>query len=303
MKAKFFLMLVVCGFLCQRLEAQASPNITWWNPAQSTFKVIEGQAWPGSVESRYDRLPASAQKNVRRAVWNLSKQSAGLLIRFWSNSTNIKVRYKVGLRLDMPHMPSTGVSGVDLYAKNSDGKWLWCRGNYSFGDTVKYDFKDINPKEEHHDLGREYRLYLPLYNSVEWLEIGVPEDALFEPLPLRPENPIVMYGTSIAQGACASRPGMAWTNILERKMDSPLVNLGFSGNGLLEKELISLLSSIDAKIYILDCLPNLVRFPLEDVRQRILTSVRNLRKSRPSVPILLREPRWIFGWINRLGTL
>ena len=70
-------------------------------------------------------------------------------------------------------------------------------------------------------------------------------------------NPIVVYGTSIAQGGCASRPGLAWTNILGRKLDRPVINLAFSGNGKLEKELIELLSEIDASLYVLDCLPNL----------------------------------------------
>ena len=102
-----------------------------------------------------------------------------------------------------------------------------------------------------------YQLYLPLYNSLEWLEIGVPEEATIHFLALRNEKPIVVYGSSITQGACASRPGMAWTAILERKMDRPLLNFGFSGNGRLEKELIDLISEIDAKIFVLDCLPNL----------------------------------------------
>jgi lysophospholipase L1-like esterase len=105
------------------------------------------------------------------------------------------------------------------------------------------------------------------------------------------EKPVVVYGTSIAQGACASRPGMAWTSILGRKIDRPLINLAFSGNGRLEEELIDLLVEIDAKIYVLDCLPNLVpsRFTAEDVSNRILTSVSRLRQKHPDTPILLTD--------------
>jgi GDSL-like Lipase/Acylhydrolase family len=96
-----------------------------------------------------------------------------------------------------------------------------------------------------------------LYNSVQWMEIGIQEGTLFNPLPTRKEKPIVVYGTSIAQGGCASRPGMAWPAILGRKLDRPLINLGFSGNGRLEKEVIDLMIEIDAKLFVLDCLPNL----------------------------------------------
>jgi len=189
-------------------------------------------------------------------------------------------------------MPATGVSGVDLYAKNSDGNWMWSRGRYSFGDTVRYDFNNINPKDPYHNLGREYTLYLPLYNSVEWLEIGVPENTRFEPLHVRQEKPIVVYGTSIAQGACASRPGMAWTSILGRSLDNPLINLGFSGNGRLEDEMIDLITEIEAKIYVLDCLPNLAPNKdrsLEEVRQLIISSVNKLRERHSETPILLVE--------------
>ena len=289
---KLLLLFAIVIVQVQFSFSQEKANIIWWNPDQHEYNVIEGQAWPDQVESRYDRLPKEAKLTVRKSVWNLSKQSAGLLIRFRSNASNILVRYQVNGKIEMPHMPATGVSGVDLYAKDSDGKWLWCKGNYSFKDTITYNFKNIKPNDRYHKKGREYHLYLPLYNSINWLEIGVSEKTLFEPLQIRPEKPIVVYGTSIAQGACASRPGMAWTAILGRKMDRPLINLGFSGNGRLEEEVVDFLSEIDAKIYILDCLPNLgpnLKLSLEEVRERIISSVRSLKQSRPLVPILLVE--------------
>lgn len=292
MRFKNLFLLSVFVFQYQLSRAQTNSNITWWNPSQNEFHVVEGQGWTENLESDYDRLPKKAEGTVRKSVWNLSKQSAGLSIRFRSNSPNIHVRYKVTGGKAMSHMPATGVSGVDLYAKNSDGEWMWCRGNYAFGDTVRYDFKNINPSEAYHNLGREHQLFLPLYNAVEWLEIGVLENTLFQAIPLRQEKPIVVYGTSIAQGACASRPGMAWTSILERKLDHPIINLGFSGNGRLEEEMIDLISEIDAKLYILDCLPNLSpneERTLEEVRRRIISSVNGLREGRPSVPILLVE--------------
>jgi lysophospholipase L1-like esterase len=188
-------------------------------------------------------------------------------------------------------MPATGVSGVDLYAVNTDGAYLWCAGQYSFGDTIQYRFT-MQPNDAYHQKGREYRLYLPLYNSVKWLQIGVPKGASFTPLPVRADPPIVVYGTSIAQGACASRPGMAWTAIVGRQLDRPLVNLGFSGNGRLEKEVVDLMTGVDARLYVLDCLPNLVAtvgIAPEEIKGRILASVRLLRQKRPATPILLVE--------------
>ncbi|MDO1449339.1 SGNH/GDSL hydrolase family protein [Rhodocytophaga aerolata] len=286
-------LLLLATFL-QSLAAfsQAPANYVWWNPAQHDFPVIEGQAWPNQLEHPYDRLPASAQQTVRKEVWNLSRQSAGLLIRFRASTDQVIIKYMVEGKHALPHMPATGVSGVDLYAVSSDGGYLWCAGKYTFGDTIQYSFTGLQPNDTYHPKGREYRLYLPLYNSVKWMQIGVPQGASFTPLPVRVDKPIVVYGTSIAQGACASRPGMAWPAIVGRKLDRPLINLGFSGNGRLEKEVVSLLAHIDAKLYILDCLPNLVAsvgISPQEIKQRIIESVKILRQKRPTTSILLVE--------------
>ncbi len=283
-------VLIPLLFIANNTLAQESAKIKWFDPAQSAFPVIEGQAWPGEYSKPYNRLPDRAEALVRKPVWNFSQHATGLKIRFRSNASQIVVRYRVGSRHAMEHMPATGVSGVDLYAIDSDGDWIWCQGKRNFADTIVFNFDGLRPNDRYHDRGREYRLTLPLYNSVTWMEIGVAEGAYFEPLPIRPEKPMVVYGTSIAQGACASRPGMAWTNILSRKMDRPLINLAFSGNGRLEPELVDLVSEIEAHIFIIDCMPNLWRAELYDdneLKSRILNTVRRLRKAQPHTPILL----------------
>lgn len=283
MKIKHCLFLLMACILSQAALSQ-EVAYKWWNPAQNPFPVIEGQGWPKQVAHPYDRLPAKAQKTVRKIVWHLSGQAAGLVIRFRSNATDIRVRYTVDSRLDMPHMPSTGVSGVDLFALNKDGAWQWSGGKYHFGDTIEYHFSSLP-----HGYQREYHLYLPLYNHVKWLEIGVPQKAAMKPLPLNPDKPIVIYGTSIAQGACASRPGMAWTAILGRRLHRPVINLGFSGNGRLEKPVVNLLTELDPKIYVVDCLPNMTRYPNHIIRARLTETVKMLRKKRPHVPVLIVE--------------
>jgi len=286
------LSLILLVFCSVNSIAQDS-KFKWWNPAQHEFPVIEGQAWGAEVKDDYDRLPARAEGQVRNTVFNLATQSAGLMIRFRTNANSIVVRYQVKNQdnFALPHMPATGVSGLDLYAIDSEGSELWCAGRRSFGDTITYRFNGLVSSDSYHSLGNEFRLYLPLYNKVEWLEIGVAQDAHFAALPIRKEKPIVVYGTSIAQGACASRPGMAWTAILSRKMDRPLINLGFSGNGLLEIPVLDLLTEIDAKVFILDCLPNLIGQDLNDKELKgvITKAVKLLKTERPEVPILLVE--------------
>jgi lysophospholipase L1-like esterase len=123
---------------------------------------------------------------------------------------------------------------------------------------------------------------------VDSLQIGFTEGATFQIEPLAEEKPIVAYGTSICQGACASRPGMTWSNILERSLKQPVINLGFSGNGRLEPELIDLLNEIDAAVYILDCLPNL-RSDRDSVTTLALEAIKKLRMAHPQTPIILTD--------------
>ncbi|MEX0360381.1 MAG: SGNH/GDSL hydrolase family protein, partial [Allomuricauda sp.] len=166
------------------------------------------------------------------------------------------------------------------------GDWIRHWGFYSLDKESNYTFTIDSDTQAYYQYGREYQLFLPLYNEIASLEIGIEDGSYLNPLPIRKEKPIVAYGTSICQGACASRPGMAWTNILERRLDRSIINLGFSGNGRLEPELIDLMTEIDAKLYILDCLPNLS--PNRDNTQLlVLNAVKRLKEKRPHTPIIL----------------
>lgn len=275
---------VLCVLFVVSAAAQEANSYTSHNPLHS-LSQIEGQGWSAMA---YTRLPNHAETMVRDRVWSLSRHAAGLSIRFKTAADSIKIDYEVDEKHAMAHMPATGVSGVDLYGKNDLNEWLWYRGNSSFDSSITYRYKTENSPKH----GREYQLYLPLYNTCKNLRIGIPKGAKIEFLPQREEKPIVVYGTSIAQGACASRPGMAWTNILARKLDHPVVNLGFSGNGRLETEVLELMTEIEAMVYVLDCLPNLSpnkEHTEDEIKKRLRNSVLYLRKKRPEATILLTQ--------------
>jgi hypothetical protein len=293
MQMKTRLIFLLSFFLFVRdaySQESGDTDLSWWNPVTAGFTVLEGQPWPGEAGHFYDRFPARARETVRKEVWSLSRNGAGLKLRFRTNSKQITIRYQVEKKkLAMDHFPATGVSGIDLYSRNRDGSWAWATGRYTFGDTIVYQFNHLDLNTEDYPDGREYHLYLPLYNNVAWLEIGVGKQTSFMALPARKEKPIVVYGTSIAQGGCASRPGMAWTAILERQLGVPMVNLGFSGNGRMEEEVVNLVAEIDARVFVLDCLPNLGGFEPPEVEKRILHAVRYLRKKHPDTPIVLAE--------------
>lgn len=268
--------------MCLLGIAVQAQTMKWFDPQQSETPCIQQRGWTEEMKNSYARLPDRAKADVREPVWNLSRNSAGLAIYFYTDASKIQVRYRVSGALDMPHMPSTGVSGVDLYAIDKQGFWVENGPKYRLGDTIVYTYTGLDTKLE-----REYRLYLPLYNSVTWMEIGVPEEAVFKVEPVRREKPVVVYGTSIAQGGCASRPGNAWTNIVARKLDWPVVNFGFSGNGQLEPEVLNYINEVDGAAYLLDCYPNLgLQFSVEEKMKRTVDAVRQIR-ARHAAPIVI----------------
>jgi len=278
MKISFTIVALSLCMVFSKLSGQT----VWKNPLNEQFLVVQGQV-QGS--DNYQRLPSALKDEVRPPVWALAQNTAGEYVEFNSTASKITVRYQVSGALNMPHMPTTGVSGIDLYAHNGKGLWDWAPGKYSFKDTISYTFDNLIGKR-----GKIFRLYLPLYNGVKWLEIGVDQTETLLFLPIAKQKPIVVYGTSIAQGGCASRPGLAWPSIFARKVNTPVINMAFSGNGRLETPIINCIAQIEAKLFILDCMPNLgsrTLYPEEEVRKRVNEAIATLQVKQPNTPILL----------------
>jgi GDSL-like Lipase/Acylhydrolase family/N-terminus of Esterase_SGNH_hydro-type len=253
-------------------------NTVWYD---GTLLRLEGKGWE-ETESYYDRLPAKAREMVRPPVWNLSHHTAGMCVYFVTDAESVKIRWTVrGERLAMPHMPATGVSGIDLYGRADDGRWVFRKNGRPVAVSNEASFA-VTPRTE-------YMLYLPLYNGVKAVEIGIQNDRTLS-IPVESvhklNKPVVFYGTSITQGGCASRPGMACTAIVQRQLDVPIVNLGFSGNGKMEPEMAELLAELDPAVYVLDCIWNM---SAEMVAERVGPFVQKLRQAHLNTPILLAE--------------
>lgn len=269
------LMIYPCDAVAQ--------DIKWYNATQ--FE-IEGKGW-AQTAGPFDRLPDSAKSKVAQHVWDLSKDSSGICIRFATNATTVNVRWSVTSdSLDMHHMPATGVSGVDLYARSSKGQWKFV------GNGTPYKKDDNNAEftfAENTGAMHECLLYLPLYNGTKSLEIGVPSSARLESPAPRPEHlrkPVVFYGTSITQGGCASRPGMTYAAILGRMLDRPVIDLGFSGSGTMEAPIGEVLAELDPAAYVIDCLWNIGDIPQSEYTSRISSLVQAIRRAHPLTPIV-----------------
>lgn len=236
-----------------------------------------GQGWPAQSEP-WTRFPAHAEGRVPDGVWKLSRCSTGLYYEFETDATAMAVRWALGEEaLALEHMPATGVSGLDLYEKTAHG-WGWT----ALGRPAKLEGNEVELFSQRGRRLRRYRLYLPLYNGVSRLELGVPPDAA--PRWIAPDPSFVcVYGTSVVQGACASRPGMAYPAILNRRFDLPFVNLGFSGGAKAERGVAELLCELRPTAWVVDCLPNVEE---EGCRETLRVFLQIMAAAHARTPLL-----------------
>ena len=255
---------------------------TVWYDAQHLG--VEGKGWI-DTESTYERLPRKAKGVVTKNVWKYGHCSAGLSVRFATDAANIHVRWTLAHKNEQfAHLSDLGVNGIDLYYRNeTSGKLRHRPGDFN---TI-YPKGIVNTSLFNLPKSREYVLNLPPYNTVTRLEIGIPKGKTLSKLSApAASKSIVFYGTSITQGAHVSRPGMAATTIVRRRLGVPVINLGMCGSGKMEMEMADLLSELDPAVYVLDCLWNM---DARILSKRVEPFIKRLRKSRPTTPIVLAE--------------
>ena len=239
------------------------------------------------TSATYERFPASFEGVVRDALWGLAHHSAGISVRFRSNSTSVRLRWESFGLHTMNHMTDTGTRGLDLYTQDPvNGKWRFVKSarpnKEIINDQLVIDNMD--------PVMREYIVYLSLYEGVRKLEIGVDEGSVIDQPALdspKKGSPIVMYGSSILQGGCANRPGMAFTNIISRVLDREVINLGFSGNAILDYDVAEYMAQVkDPSLFVLDNVPNSSASTIDEKEEKFF---RILRDAHPDVPIVFIE--------------
>ncbi len=274
---RFLLCIACCVVVINKPAAQAS---LVYHDA-NTF-LLTGCGFKDA--DRYQRLPLRFKDSMRPYLWVLSQQSAGISIYFKTNSPTIAVKWKTGQLVHFPHVAETLVRGVDLYAKEN-GTWYYA----GVGRPTSQTNHEAVLAKNRDTSWKEFLLNLPMYETVDSVYIGIAAGFSIQNLqesPFGKKKPIVFYGTSILQGASAMRPGMAYPSLVARHLNRETINLGFSGNGLLETVIGQAMAEIDASCYVVDCGPNLS--PAQ-ARERTLPFLQQLKASRPHVPILLVE--------------
>lgn len=270
----YFLMLLFFSIPCLSFS-QELKNRNYYG---AQYFLLEGTEIADSLkENTYDRLPVAYKELVRKPVWDLSKNTAGMSLRFFTNASSISVKWELLFNTKMNHMAETGIKGLDLYF-NNNGTWQYI--NTAKPKTLENEYLLVKNMTKEM---REFKIYLPLYDGIKNIEIGLDSNSLIEKPLKKNKSSIIFYGTSITQGGCASRPGMVHTNIISRKLNVDCVNFGFSGNGAMEQPVNDLIATYNPMFYVIECLPNMTT---AQVKERTFPLVTTIRKQHAKTPII-----------------
>ena len=244
----------------------------------------------------YNRLPAQSENTTRPSIWGLQQQPAGMFVQFQSNSSAIQIQYTLGRStLGMWHFPPTGVSGMDAYAyDDANNTWRWTGTAHPSYPTTLATVASLRCTPPHCPT-KTYRIHLCTYNEVKDdfalgtsspFDTFVPDASHFHPID---QASIVWYGSSILQGAVASRPGQIMTHQVSRTLETLIYNFGFSGNCLMETSVAQYLVQIVPKptLFVIDCNPNM-NYTLVQLRAvPLIQFIRN--NGHPTTPIIMTE--------------
>ena len=231
-----------------KIETELSvKDIAWYDAKDEIFVKY------GTVETDEDylRMPRMVAKTVNEGVAGLCDNTAGVRIRFSTDSPYIAIKAVFPSLTRFPHMPLSGTGGFDLY-KEAGGQQSFV-GAYIPPIEKDKGFEGIVYTNNTSGRNVNYILNFPTYNPVIKLYIGIKEGSRTQaPDKYINENPVIFYGSSITQGGCASRPGNIYQNFLSRALNMDYLCLGFSGNAKGEKEIAEYMAKLQMCAFVSD---------------------------------------------------
>ncbi len=290
MKTVKHLFIAACAMMAMgsslATAADAEPAKPLKNVDAQDLRIIN-KGWDNSLR-KYTRIPVNLEDSVRPPLRDRAQCCAGIGVRFATNSSRVGVKYKLHWNTHMLHMADTGLKGTDLYILEGDSVWRYVNTNRPNADKEKMCEKIY--VENLGDGMKEFMIYMPLYDGVDDLWVAVDSCATITPGNIdtpRRDKKIIAYGTSILQGGCASRSGMASTNIIQRELNCEVVNIGISGEGKMDFCMARAMAQIpDADLFLIDPIPNCTEMMCDTLTYEFINI---LRKARPDVPIVMVE--------------
>ncbi len=268
-------MILLCG-LAAGIKAAEPQKIVYHNAAELT---IINKAHPGKPSFR--RVDTDRYPNLSERVSRFYDYSTGLAVIFRTDSRNIHARWNTAEHKMDYNKTAVAVKGMDLYIRR-DGEWVFA-GFAKPEEGLAHE----SPIVENMDEGmKECLMYLPLYDRLESLEIGVDEGTVIEAVKNPFRHKIIVAGSSITHGASASRPGLTYPALLERTTGFEFSNLGVSGRFKLDSFFLPVLSDAECDAIIIDAFSNP---SARQIEERLEIFVEGLAESHPDIPLIFLQ--------------
>lgn len=276
MKRILFAALAV--LICLNASAQ---EIKWHNAAELT---IIGKAIPTSEP--FTRIDGSVYKFNDKTIDRYASYSTGLAIVFETDSPTIKARWTTGGGNSGANMAAILTKGLDLYIMK-DGKWVFAGVGTPIMRKAPFSQHEGTIVTDMTKDTKQCILYLPLFDNVEKLEIGIQDGSVIKPMANPFRHNIIVHGSSITHGASASRAGMTYAARFGRDNGLYTCNLGFSGMCKLQKEYAYYLADIkEVDAFIFDTFSNP---KTEEINERFDEFVDIIRAAHPEVPMIFLQ--------------
>ena len=287
-------MITIKGFAPDELgiadeSIKQLSGIRFYNIKSEPFRIYG--LYDAKHQPSYRRIPESVAEATSEGVRGLNFNTAGGRIRFRTTSNYIALKLKSNGAAQMTNMCLIGSSGFDLYLSRN--------GRDTFHSVLRppYEYRDGYESLAMLPAGvKDVTINFPLYSGAVEVWLGLDSESTLERRKdYQIEKPALFYGSSITQGGCASRPGMAYEAIISRRLDLNYINLGFSGNAKGEDAIVDYMASLDYSVFVSDYDHNAPS--AEHLAATHEKMYKKIRAAHPEVPVVFvgKPDFWLNG--------
>ena len=231
-------------------------------------------------DGKFRRMDAQRAAEVGEYIFLISSESAGGRVKFATDSKKIAIIAEFGSMGKVANYSLSATMGFDMF---SGERFV---GVFVPPFSAQGSYESVIELSGADGSMQEYTINFPICSEVKRLLIGVTDTSRILPgCRYKNDVPIVFYGSSTTQGACASHPGNSFPSILSRALDSDILNLAFWGNAKGEAEMARYIAELDMAAFVHDYDYNAPT--AEHLKATHEAMFKIIREKKPELPIII----------------
>lgn len=257
--------------------AAKMPPLRW--VAADTLTIVNRAQPDGPV---WQRLDVDKYGDLTKTVRKYYRFPTGMAVRFRTDSPVLYARWTTNAEVSSVNTTLIAQKGLDLYVLEGD-RWQYAGTGRPTANKSRHEWALMDNAG---GAAKECLLYLPLYDTIDSLQLGVAPEAAIAAAPNTFKGKVVCVGSSITHGIGVSRPGMAYPARLERALNMEFANLGASGQCKLDSFFARIVADTQADAFLFDTFSNP---SAEQITERFDEFVRIIRAAHPAVPLIFLQ--------------